>query len=1081
MSTPLKAVLLGGALACTVATTATAQATFGIITGRVIDESSALLPGVTVVITNQATNTRREAVTDEGGNYAVTHLNAGVYTVTAALQGFKSATFPDVRLDALATVRIDIRLEIGALAEEVVVDAAAPVVDSETPTLVSVRSNRALTDLPMNIRGGSATYQWSWLTPTGTQGTGSSRSFGGGRSTMNNFNIDGISAGSPAFGNELGPVQAMREAVEEVRFEYASSRAEFGGLSNVTAITRSGGNELHGSGFWTTYPSGLVATDFFAADSDDGPSEHLFGGSVGGPIVRNRAFFFAAYEGYRREEQNVLTPTVPTLRMRRGDFSELLDTPAPIVVHDPLSDEPFPDNVIPAGRLNQGALAWQNRFYPEPNFGSPTDLAGNYRGSFQTDGELDQLHARVDHRFSSSHSIYGRFSVTDLSEAFLNNDLPPDVTGVNHNLHKGYLGSISHTWTLSSRLVNEARFGWTRRTIDWGGELDAQEIIDMIGLQGLPNVQGVRDFPLIAITGFQDVGGNGLNDDDEWSFQWIDQLSYVRGRHLFKTGVEIKPIGARFGVFPGLGEYEFTDAFTGYSYADFLLGLPQTTLRSLQRPEAERRAWSLNLFVQDDFKLSPRLTLNYGLRWEYSRPAREATGGLIANFDPATSALVVPDASALQAVHTRFPSEIPIVTAADAGFPRALREHDLNNFAPRLGFAFRPFGGTATVIRGGYGIFYDELTLSISSPLFATGPFGLTERFVNRVTDGAADLTLQDPFLEAGTIGAIQVTGVDRELITPRVQQWNLTVEQDIGFRTSLRLSYLGTKGTELVYQRNVNQPPASPESFSSDRLPYPNFDQVLLRDNGGRSLYNAVTMEVQRRMHRGLEFQAAWTWAKHLTDAVDTGGEGGGTIENAHDLRRQRGNAQFTPRHRLVATLIWELPFGSGRRYLDRPGVANHVVGGWQVSALYMAQTGLFLTPSFSGADPSNTLTFGGVPDRVCDGNLPADERTIDRWFDASCFAVPPNGRFGSSGFGILEGPGRQVMSLGLFKRFPITGRDALRLEITATNVFNRTNYDNPELDISAPGTVGTISSSYSSSDFAGPREVAISLRYQF
>lgn len=1081
MSHLLKTAFLGGVLVCASVNTATAQTTFGTITGRVIDESDAVLPGVTVEVTHQDTNVTRTAVTDDRGDYAVTHLNAGVYTVTAVLEGFRDATFRDVRLDALATVRIDVRLAVGELAEEVVVDRAAPVVESETPTLASVRDNRALTDLPMNIRGGSATYQWSWLAPTGTQGTGSSRSFGGGRSTMNNFNIDGISAGSPAFGNELGPVQAMREAVQEVRFEYANSRAEFGGLSNVTAITRSGGNELRGSGFWSTYPAGLVAKDFFATERDSGPSEHLFGGSLGGPIVRNRAFFFVAYEGYRREEENVLAPSVPTAKMRQGDFSELRNGPAPIVITDPRTGQPFPGSVIPRDRLDSGSLAWQDRFYPLPNFGEPELLAGNYRDVVQTDGELDQIHMRVDYELSPSHAVYGRFSSTDLSEAFVNNDLPPDLTGLSHNVHKGFLASLSHTWTLSSSLVNEARFGFTRRTIDWGGELDAQEIIDMTGIQGLPVMDGIRDFPQISITGFQSAGGNGVNDDEEWSYQWINQLSYLRGRHLWKTGVELKPMGARFGVFPHLGEYEFANAFTGYSYADFLLGLPQTTIRSLSRPEAQRRAWSLNLFVQDDFKVWPRLTLTYGLRWEYNRPAHDAARDLIANVDSATGALVVPDASALQAVHSRFPSEIPITTAADMDVPRSLREHDLNNFAPRVGFAYRPFGTTETVIRGGYGIFYDDFTLSISAPLFGTGPFGLTERFVNDLADGGPALTLQRPFLEEGTVGAVQVTGVNGNLVTPYVQQWNATLEQDIGFRTSLRLSYVGTKGTHLVFQRNINQPQASADPFSPERLPYPNYDRVLLRDNGGSALYNAFTVEAQRRMHRGLEFQAAWTWAKHLTDVVDSGGEGGGTIENAYDIERQRGNAQFTPRHRLVASAIWEVPVGAGRRYMDRSGLANYLLGGWQVSAVYIAQTGLFLTPSFSGADPSNTRTFGGVPDRICDGNLPADERTIERWFDSSCYANPPNGRFGDAGFGILEGPGRQVVNLGLFKSLPIRGRDALRFEITATNVFNRTNYSNPALDISALGTVGTISSSYTSSDFAGPREVAVSLRYRF
>ncbi|MPY88698.1 MAG: hypothetical protein GEU99_12320 [Luteitalea sp.] len=1070
----LRAVLLSTVLLWGLMGLAVAQATFGTITGRVTDASGAVLPGVTVAVTHDATNLTRTAVTDEQGTYAVTHLNAGVYTVTVELEGFREASYPDVRLDALATVRIDVRLEVGELVETVVVDAAAPVVETDVPALSSVRDNRALTDL----RGGAASYQWTYLAPTGTQGGGSARSFGGGRMTMNNFNVDGISAKSPAFGNELGLAQPMREAVQELRFEYANSRAEFGHIANITMISRSGSNQFRGSGFWNTYPTGLLARDFFAEERPDLRGDNVFGGSLGGPIVRNRAFFFVGYETNLFRPQTVLASNVPTVKMRQGDFSDV-----PVVITDPQTGEPFPGNVIPPDRLNAGALAWQDRFYPLPNFGSPDLAAGNLRGTFAPDDRLDQIDTRIDYHLAPDQMLYGRFAVTNAPRQLLG-DLPPESAGFGEQRARGYQGTASYTWTLSSRLINEAKFGFTRRNSSSGGRpFDAQQVIDLVGIQGLPNVPGLQDIPTINISGITEVPQT-LGEFSEWSYQFINTLTYHTGRHLWKAGVQFKPLGSTSRLFPNLGEYNFTSQFTAHAYADFLLGLPETTVRTINRPEVQRRARQLSLFVQDDFTVSPRLTLNYGVRWQFDRPAFERDN-LVSNFDPTIGALVVPDASALEAVHPNFPSTVPIVTAADAGLPsRSLRESDRNNFAPRVGFAFRPFEHTRTAIRAGYGVFYEDLSISVADPIFRRGPYGLTERFINRLgDDGTPEFTLQQPFREAGTAEGIQLDGVSRDLVNPYVQQWHLTVEQDVGLRTSLRLSYLGTKGTNLTFQRNVNQPLPSAEPFSPERLPFPGLgvDQILLRDTGANSLYNAMTLEVQRRMHAGLEFMAAWTWAKNLTDSRDVGSEGGAQSENAHDLRRQRGNEPSTPRHRLVSSLIWELPVGEGRRYLNRSGLANQVLGGWQLSALYLAQTGLYLTPSFSGADPSNTGTFGGVPDRLCDGNLSRGERTIERWFDAACFVTPANGRFGNSGFGILRGPDRHVVNLGLFKSFRMPNGHALRFEMTAANAINHTNFNDPALNVSAPGSVSRITATYTRSDFSGPREIMIGLRYQF
>jgi hypothetical protein len=351
---------------------------------------------------------------------------------------------------------------------------------------------------------------------------------------------------------------------------------------------------------------------------------------------------------------------------------------------------------------------------------------------------------------------------------------------------------------------------------------------------------------------------------------------------------------------------------------------------------------------------------------------------------------------------------------------------------------------------------------------------------VNTITSNTPALTLQQPFLARGTTGNVDVTGLSVDMRNAYVQQWNLTVERDLGLSTGLRVSYVGSKSTNLVYGRNVNQPIPSTVPFNQNRRPYPLFRNIVMRENGGNQIYHALTSQLERRWTNGLSFMGAWTWAKNLTDVDETGGvEGGTTLENAYDRARERADARYTPRHRFISTVIWELPFGQGKMFLNKGGLTQAVLGGWQVSGSYIAQTGEFLTPTFAGSDPSNTQTVGGIPDRISDGNLPSDQRTIDRWFDPSAFSVPPanSGRFGNSGRGIIVGPGRQTASAGLFKSFPVRERMFFRVQISFTNLFNHANFDIPALNISAPSAVGTIRS-IQTRDLAGPRNGLIGAR---
>lgn len=665
----------------------------------------------------------------------------------------------------------------------------------------------------------------------------------------------------------------------------------------------------------------------------------------------------------------------------------------------------------------------------------------------------------------------------------IDSGLPPEIAGYRNHVRNGRLAAVSDTWTISPRLVNEMKLGFARGYNPREGELSGQEIIDLLGIQGVPRQPvSVRNLPIVSISNFHTAGQVAKQAPAENTFQGIDQITYIRGRHTVKSGVEYRPQQYNDYIWPMFGSYSFTNRFTGYSYSDFILGIPHGTGRTHDRPPQSSRYWFLSGFLQDDFKVSPRLTLSYGLRYEYNSPPVD-TYDTICGFDPRSGSIVVPTEKIItQYVNPLFPKEIPIITAAQAGVPtRSLRRGDKNNFQPRFGFAWRPLGNNATVIRGGYGVFNDDLTADLFSMNVYGGPFRVSESYTNSISAGQPLLTFTNPFLGRGALGAVDLGGIDPNLRNPQAQQWNLTVERDLAFNTGLRISYIGTKATRLIYGRNINQPPASTLPFSQSRRPYPLINSIVMRENGANQIYNALSVEARRRWDRGLVFQAAWTWAKNLTDADEVGTtEGGPTLENTYDRRRDRGDQQYSPRHRLIVNAIWELPVGAGKRFLNVRGPADWILGGWQLSGTYAAQGGEYLRPSFSGSDPSNTNTYGGTPDRIGNGNLPRSIRTIDRWFDASAFTVPPKGRFGNCGRGVIEGPGHQVMNLGLFKSFRTTERSSLRFQATFTNALNHPNFGNPNMNISSPLTVGTIRG-LQGRDTAGPRSGVIGIFYSF
>lgn len=1046
---------------------ASAQATFGTITGNITDPSGSAVPNVPVEIRNQATNELRKTVTNEAGVYEAPNLVPGLYTLRATAQGFRPVEHQNVSLGALRTVRIDMQLEIGSVESNVTITGSAPVIETDSATVYSVRDLRQLQEMPLNLRtmqgalGDSGAWAYINVTPTG-QGRGVTMSLGGGRASMSDVNVDGVTSRSPTFGN-LMPTNPSIETIAEVRLDYVNNRAEFSELGNITLVTRSGGNDFHGRLLWDHGNAALNARNPFATSKpayirNDG------GATVSGPIVRDKLFFLANYEGQWLRQAATIAPNVPTLGMRQGDFSQLLALPSPIVLRDPYTGEPFPNNRIPAQMLNQGAIRYQDRFLPAPNFGPATSFAQNFRQNYPQAHHQDHSTSRVDWVITENNRLYGRFTFQRSKFAPLESNLPPELVGYRDQERQNRNFVLSDTWVVNPTLINELKIGYSRDFNPRSGPVSGQEVADLLGMQGItPQPENNKAVPGIGITGFTTLSQVAAAYPAQNVFQVSDQVTLIRGKHTIKTGADFIPQQSNDNFPPPFPGYSFNGNYTGFAYGDFLLGVPVSTSRSFPPLPRTYGYYYLNFFVQDDFKVSPSLTLNYGLRYEFNSPVVDRFD-TVANFDPATGGFVIPNEEIRQRLNPLYPKEVPIRTAAEAGVPeRSLRRPDKNNFLPRFGFAWRPFGGARTVLRGGYGLYNDSLTAQHAR--LAGGPYSGSENFFNPTSLVGAEplLTLQRPTLDAGTptlrAGSLSAAAMSFGLRNPYAHQWSLTVERDLGFDMGLRLSYIGTKASQLLYSRNINQLPPSSLPFDQSRVYYPNFTSISMLENGANQSFHALSVDLEKRWSRGLYFQAAWTWAKSLTDVDEWNGaaEAGLQIENAYDRARERGDSQYTPRHKLIANLIWELPIGAGKP-VQAGGLLNQIVGGWNVSASYQGNTGHYLTPLFSGPDTSNTRTFGGIPDRIGDGNLPSGERQRDRWFDVTAFAIPPNGRFGNSGRGIILGPSRHTLSAALFKDFPVTERVRLRLQASFTNLPNHPNFRLPVMTFNTPATAGRL-----------------------
>jgi hypothetical protein len=1069
--------LLGIAFAW--AAVALAQVNTASLRGTVSDSSGAVVVGATVTVTEEATGVSWSTVSNEEGIYAFPVLRLGRYTVAAEASGFKKSVRRGIELQVNQAARVDFVLEVGPLTEQVVVEAPAPVVEQESSTLGRVVSNREVLELPLNKRNFA---QLAVLLPganfgaPGTIGGGdrpddprprSSLFVNGVRESSNTYLIDGIDNYDRI--HTTVAIKPSVDAVQEFKVQTSLYSAEFGrnagGVINVSV--KSGTNQFRGTLYEFLRNEKLDARHFFAPRDQAKPHYVLnqFGGTLGGPIVRDRTFFFGSFEGYRERKGQTLVSTVPTLSMREGNFSGLG------TIYDPLTTtlqdggyrrNPFPGNVIPSSRFDAPA-ARLVALYPEPN---APGLSNNFVHSPVREQNTDQADLRVDQQLFGGASLFARYSIGDTTTI-----VPPFLPGKAQggagfsgpNMLRTQGAAVGYVHTLRPSLVNETRLGYTRIASHVFPFFFGENISEQVGIPGANLDRFSSGLTTISIAGFRGLGNSSFQPIAKVinTYQITDNLSVTSGRHIIKLGTHwIRPQTAHFQSANPAGLFAFNANFTnnpaapagtGNSMASFLLGYPASSSRTAQLAPNYHRSLEHASYIQDDWKVHPRLTLNVGLRYELITPAVSIRNHL-SNFD--------------------FDKKKVVLAAVDTSRTAGIRT-DKNNFAPRLGFAFTL--NSETVLRGGYGIFYDSV------PLFAQlrpFPFLISWSRVagaffpeNRMSEGfpPADFDVrknaENPF---GTIDAVPFDNP-----VGYVQQFNLNVQRALTPTLGVTVGYVGTLGRKLrwVYDENVPEP--GPGAIQARRPFYPYVPNVVgLRVNHAEasSTYHSLQAMTEKRLSAGLAFQVSYTWSHWIDNAISEAGYGslGPNPQDLRNRRLERGNDPADIRHRLVASWIYELPFGRGKRWASGGGAASAILGDWQVNGITTLQSGLPFTVVL--ATPVTNTGTGNRADRIADGNLERSRRTLERFFDTGAFRTPPSFQFGNAGRNILYGPGLANFDLSLFRSFRFQERRALQFRAEFFNAFNTPQFGLPDgtLGSSSFGRIGSLVSDMRQLQFA-------------
>jgi len=1022
-----------------------AQVTLSTIRGTVRDASNAVVTNAEVTVVHQETNAKRTLSTNQSGDFEIPDIPPGTYRLSVNSAGFKTAVVNDIILEMGAVRRVDVALEVGTIGSEVTVNAGAAVIATDSATVEGSVYTKKYPDSPwVNINSTFLPMQMLTTVPYIQQYNAPwSAEWVGQNTAQIQQGMDGHT--NDGFGNQLNDIF---DAAEIVVVE-GNPTADIARVGYFNEVTKSGSNDLHGQLIYMNVSPTLAARPFFAPKRIP-QIQNTYVAGVSGPIIKNKTFFYASFNIGDIASSQYFLQTVPTNAMRSGDFSQLTT-----VIKNPMTGTPFPGNVIPPSLISSVSTNVNTKYLPAPNVGGPNTLVNNYGYSFPWPTDLhirDDTTVRVDHYLTSKNRVMFRFIRDETRYVQDANGYPGFLwTRNRHNYH--IVGEDTHVF--SSGLVNVARVGWYREKIDDGVPVSGQTpvtgnaAVQSLGLQGVnPQNLTAQGFPSMTITGvssnsaetlYEQPGGMSHLDHD-WGF--ADTMTWSKGRHIIKFGAEYKPFSNEIATIKEgtFGQFTFNGTFTGNGYADFLLGIPYSSSRLNELKDRTQLDSEFGPFITDDYKVSKNLTLSMGVRWDrFGSPTWK--DGLQFNFNPSTGNIVVPSSSSGN-VSPFYPKTIPIVTGQVNTNPSN------TNIAPRFGAAYR--FTDRFVIRGAYGIYTE--TEGRYARLNSGGPFEISELYYNQIANGQPLFAFPNPFPSSAvsaTAPSQSFTGYPLDTSNGRIHQFNATMERqikDIG----LRLTYVGSRNRGMNYSIGIDKPQPGLLPFTASMRPWPQFTSGSYWRSNGEQNYNALTLEGQRKAGQ-VTFDVHYTLASNLSNMLN--------LQNPYAALGWNRDPN-TSRHRVVTNAVWRIPVGKGQKLLGKaPKVVDEVVGGWQLYYIAYFESGRFFSPSFSGSDPSNTNTSGGLPNRICDGNLPSSQRSITHWFNASCFAVPPNGQFGNSGVNILEGPGNNLEHLSLAKTFAITERFRFTLTASANNFLNHPNFAMPAANISVPSSVGTIS----------------------
>jgi hypothetical protein len=1056
------------ALAPAVSLAQTEKAT---LRGTVTDPTGAVVPGAAVIVIEVATNVQaRHFTTDANGNYEVPDLKPSTYQVKVDLDGFKSFVANAVLLDAGQVRRFDVRLEIGSTSEMITVEAGAAVIQTDTGTISGQFDTKRIAESPL-VDVYPSPLALLTTTP-GIQGNGWNLVMSGiSDRNKQTWALDGVANDTTADQND-NPNWFETVQVAQVNPGADSARAV-----NFNMVSKHGANAFHGQGYYKREDSALNAKAFF--DPVKTPYRlHETEFEQGGRIIADTTFFYFGWMYQSIPLGSFIQRNVPTAAMRSGDFSQFGTT-----IKNPYTGQPFANSQIPSSMFNPVSLAILNRYIPPPNQGGPAVLTNNYGFNHPFNNELyagNWPYARVDHKLSANNTLYVRWMAR--KTPYIWPGTTPDLDWTQYRDHRQTV--VSDTHVFGSSLVNSFTFGRSTDLLLQGEQqqtvtpLLGADVVNAIGLQGVnPHGYNTMGFPQIAINGglstlSSNQGGltnNKTTEDGINTFQ--DTMTWSRGKHVVKVGAESRS----FWQFQGAvstqvyGNFSFDGRFTGSPFGDFLLGLPSNSTRL--DPLVNRRATTRQhgVFVSDTLKPTSKLTLDYGLRWDYYGTPKW-DDGLMYNWDPATGNVIVAPGT-LSKINSLYPAGKIIngqrVTVVEGDVvPKA----NLKNFRPRASAAYRL--DDRTVVRGGYGQ-YSE-TFSYFNRLNGAGPYQLSESYDN--PRGTPLFSFPNPFpssLALATVPGQSVTALPMQTDNGVIHEFNGTFEREVG-RIGLRASYIGSRGVGLNYSLNINKPQASTIPFTVARRPLPQFVNTTVFRNDGSWHYDSLQLEAQRRFGT-FAFDANYTYAHNVNNTSN--------LDDPYNVTSHWTNDGNDRRHYFVLSTRWEIAVGRGRRYLSGgSGVVDEVLGGWAVQTISTFASGKFYTPSFSGADPSNTNTVGGRPDVVHDPALSGSQQTYLTWFDPTAYAIPATGHFGNAEPNSLLGQGIDVHHLSLVKTFPLTGRVRMTFITQISDLFNRVHFDalNTNISNSNPGRFTSVVPNYNP-EKQGFRQIDLKFRVEW